>query len=86
MNVSKSASVDLFSVNPKCVTLGQLYGEVDENAMEWSDGLLAAAIRMFSKNSNSVSTDAVPDTATQDSTFRSKSRKSKSETNLEPPG
>ena len=76
----------MFSVNPKCITLGELYGEVDENAMEWTDGLLAAAIRMFSKYSNSVYADVVPDTATQDSTFRSTSRKSKTELDLDHAG
>ena len=48
--MAKKATVELFSVNPKCVTLGELYGEVDQNTMEWSDGLLAGAIRVFAKH------------------------------------
>lgn len=34
-------------MNPKCITLGQLYGQLNINTMEWSDGLLSAAVRNF---------------------------------------
>lgn len=34
-------------LNPKCVTLGELYGQLDINTMEWNDGLLSAAIRNY---------------------------------------
>ena len=50
--MAKKATVELFSINPKCVTLGELYGEVDQNTMEWSDGLLASAIRVFAKHND----------------------------------
>lgn len=34
-------------MNPKCITLSELYGQLNINTMEWSDGLLSAAIRNF---------------------------------------
>uniref|UniRef100_A0A8C3TFB6 Dynein axonemal heavy chain 14 n=1 Tax=Chelydra serpentina TaxID=8475 RepID=A0A8C3TFB6_CHESE len=43
--------VDTFVINPKCVSVGELYGQTDPNTMEWSDGLLASAVRTFAKHS-----------------------------------
>ncbi|XP_069464806.1 dynein axonemal heavy chain 14 [Ambystoma mexicanum] len=51
-NVSKRGKVETFVINPKCVTLGELYGEIDPNTMEWSDGLLASAVRRLAKHSD----------------------------------
>lgn len=48
-NTSKRGKVDTFVINPKCVTLGELFGQTDPNTMEWSDGLLASAVRAFAK-------------------------------------
>ena len=45
--------MDTFVVNPKCVKLGELYGETDPHTFEWSDGLIAAATRKFAKESAS---------------------------------
>ena len=80
MNVSKKATVDLFSINPKCISLGELYGEIDANTMEWSDGLLAAAVRLFSKQANVVENEMATASASPDATSRSSSRMSKTST------
>lgn len=44
--------MDTFIINPKCVTLGELYGEINPNTMDWSDGLLAHAVRTFTQQSS----------------------------------
>ena len=87
-SISKKATVDLFSVNPKCATLGELYGEVDENTMEWADGLLSSAIRTFVKNSNAIYKESTPGTATPDDSSRVESSMSKgsAEADLESTG
>ena len=37
--------VESFTINPKCVALGELYGCTDPNTLEWADGLLAYIVR-----------------------------------------
>ena len=37
--------VGIISLNPKCIRLGELYGEVDEYTQEWKDGLASSIIR-----------------------------------------
>jgi len=39
----------VFTVNPKCVKLGELYGETDPNTYDWTDGLIAMCVRKFTK-------------------------------------
>ncbi|KAK3092231.1 hypothetical protein FSP39_000084 [Pinctada imbricata] len=46
----KKGHVEVFSINPKCVELSELFGDIDPNTREWSDGLIAKATRKFSKD------------------------------------
>lgn len=44
-NDSKFVNVLAYYVNPKSITQNQLYGVVDMDTQEWSDGVLAIKIR-----------------------------------------
>ncbi|XP_031192756.1 dynein heavy chain 14, axonemal isoform X3 [Mastomys coucha] len=46
-STGKKGKVDVYVLNPKCITLSELYGQLNVNTMEWSDGLLSAAIRNY---------------------------------------
>ncbi|KAK3576323.1 hypothetical protein CHS0354_039732 [Potamilus streckersoni] len=48
-NRAKKGHVEVFTINPKCVKLGELYGATDPNTFEWTDGLIATATRKFTK-------------------------------------
>ncbi|XP_064811633.1 dynein axonemal heavy chain 6-like [Oncorhynchus masou masou] len=47
---SSEVHVESFTINPKCVSFGELYGQVDPNTLEWSDGLFASAVRTYAKD------------------------------------
>ncbi|KAF8821953.1 dynein heavy chain family protein, partial [Cardiosporidium cionae] len=42
-------------LNPKCVSLGELYGQFDEATDEWCDGLLSCTVRNYTKSDSKES-------------------------------
>ena len=37
--------VIIYQLNPKSITMGQMYGEADPNTMEWKDGIMSTMYR-----------------------------------------
>ena len=47
LSTGKSGQVKAKCLNPKSVSMGQLYGQDDPNTKEWTDGLASSIIRNF---------------------------------------
>ena len=43
------SQVTVVVLNPKSITMGQLYGDFDEATHEWTDGVLACYMRELSE-------------------------------------
>ncbi|XP_043340601.1 dynein axonemal heavy chain 14 [Cervus canadensis] len=64
----RRGKIDICILNPKCITISELYGHLDPNTMEWADGLLSATIRNYvylntTKYSNKDSESKISDSA-----------------------
>ena len=49
--------VKTYILNPKAVSMGELYGEVNKLTLEWQDGLMATIVRITSAVSRNSSDD-----------------------------
>jgi dynein heavy chain len=48
-NDLRFASVETRIINPKSISMGELYGEENIDTKEWTDGLASKIIRKFAK-------------------------------------
>ena len=53
--------VEVDVLNPKSITMGELYGQEDPDSKEWTDGLASTKIRRFTLNDESINSWTVFD-------------------------
>eukprot|EP00767_Chilomastix_cuspidata_P003879 gnl/Chilomastix_cuspidata/4008.p1 GENE.gnl/Chilomastix_cuspidata/4008~~gnl/Chilomastix_cuspidata/4008.p1 ORF type:complete len:4809 (-),score=800.22 gnl/Chilomastix_cuspidata/4008:14-12793(-) len=46
-NPERIFPVEMQLINPKALSLGELYGEFDQNTREWTDGIVSSLLRTF---------------------------------------
>lgn len=51
-NRNKKGKIETFLLNPKSVSIDELFGKSDQNTLEWTDGLFGNAIRSFINSLN----------------------------------
>lgn len=49
---AKRARIESLTINPKSISIGELYGSTEPTTLEWSDGIFANTIRAYSSNMN----------------------------------